>query len=80
MDETKPNAPTIVLFWNPDTNGVTVQMNPEQVKNPDFALCLFDMAKRVVEQQQKLQQLQALQRQQSEAQLANHVRQSLRTR
>lgn len=66
MSDSIQKNPAVVIRWDDAHKAVAVQMDPSQVRNPDFALAVLDMARRAVEAQLKQMQFAAMQ--QAEAQ------------
>lgn len=78
LDNGHPVKPAILIYWDPENQAVQVAVDPEQVKNWDFALGLIEMAKGAALMQQKMIQLQEMNRRQAERQQVDFLRRQIK--
>lgn len=65
--------PTVALFWNPQTQGVEVKVDPEQVRSWEFAKMLCLEGSEVCVKAAKMAMLRAAQEQEANQRLANQL-------
>ena len=51
-------TPAILIFWDEQKQGVAIQWDNKQIRNPAFVLAVLDQAKVAVDQQLKLMAVQ----------------------
>lgn len=63
-----PDSIEIKITYNLDTQGTSVTVDKTKVKTFDFLLAIMDMAKKEVERQEKMAQMQQMIQAQAQAQ------------